>query len=102
MVAVSVSSFGYECTTNRTLYMAVPIEQDNSAVSFEQNSFREIDEAKIFEVSCLFRYYHVWTARISTRAVRKGRVHTHTHTATHRETDYCNPAAHAQRVNKLI
>ena len=26
----------------------------------------------------------------------------YTHTATHRETDYCNPAAHAQRVNKLI
>ena len=38
-------------------------------------------------------YYHAWTARINTRAVRM---------VTDTQTDYCNPAAHAQRVNKYV
>ena len=38
-------------------------------------------------------------AEISTRAVR-ALTDTHTDIHTYRQTDYCNPAAHAQRVNK--
>ena len=70
--------------------MAVPIEEVNDAITFEQSTFSKIDESKTLKVSCRFHQYHAWTARINTRAVR---------TVTDRHTDYCNPAAHAQRVN---
>ena len=55
-VAVSVSSFGYEwITTNSTFYTAVPIEEVNDAITFEQSTFSKIDESKALEVSCRFR-----------------------------------------------
>ena len=34
------------------------------------------------------------------RAVTDRQTDTHTHTHTHTQTDYCNPLAHAHRVNK--
>ena len=32
--------------------MAMPIDEVNGAITFEQSAFREIHESKTFEVSC--------------------------------------------------
>ena len=46
-----------------------------------------------FEVWCRFGYYGGWTVEVNTGAARA---------VTERHTDYCNPPAHAQRVNNIV
>ena len=75
--------------------MAVPIEEVNDAITFEQSTFSKSTSQKPWK----YRANSVSTTlgQQGSRLEQLERQQTQTHT----QTDYCNPAAHAQMVNNL-
>ena len=77
--------------------MAVPIEQVNDAISFEQSTFSKIRRVKNLGSIVPIPLVPTLGQQVSTlEQLEREQIHTH----TDRQTNYCNPAAHAQRVNK--